>query len=160
MHREMRRKDREISREEAVGLLKKAEYGVLSTVSPDNTPYGVPISFVIDNNTIYFHVAKEGQKLDNMLANPSVTFTVAGPAEPVVEGNSYSTYFESAIAFGKVHIVEDPAEIRNALYILTKKYFPDNMDIFEASIAGNSLDRLYVLAMDVEHVSGKAKKKM
>jgi len=156
----MRRKDREITREEAVEILKKAEYGILSTLNSDNTPYGIPINFILENNTIYFHIAKEGQKLDNMLANPSVTLTVVGQTEPVAEGNSYSTYFESAIAFGKVNIVDDPTEIKNALYILTKKYFPDNMDTFEASIAGNSLSRVYIIAMNIEHLSGKAKKKM
>jgi len=160
MHREMRRKDRELTREEAVAMLEKAEYGILSTLSSDGTPYGVPISFILENNTIYLHMAKTGHKLDNILANPAVSFSVVGPAEPVVEGDSYSTFFESAIAFGKARLVEDAKEIRDALYILTEKYFPDNMDVFEASIAGNSLSRLYVVAIDIEHLSAKAKKKM
>jgi len=158
MHREMRRKDRQISREEAVELLKYAEYGTLSTVNPDNTPYAVPMNYVIHNNTIYFHAAKTGQKLDNMKANPNVVFSVIGKTKPVVEGDSYSTFFESAIAFGKVRIASEPEEIRNALYILTEKYFPNDMDVFEASIAGDSLSKLYVIAMDIEHISGKAKR--
>ena len=42
--REMRRKDREISEEEACQLLATGEYGVLSTVGSDGEPYGVPLS--------------------------------------------------------------------------------------------------------------------
>ena len=36
----MRRKDRQVSDEEAMAYLKAAEYGVLSTVGPDGEPYG------------------------------------------------------------------------------------------------------------------------
>ena len=39
--RELRRKDRSITNDEAITILNKAEYGVLSTVSPDGKPYGV-----------------------------------------------------------------------------------------------------------------------
>lgn len=38
--REMRRKDRMLTDEEAYKLLKETEYGVLSTICPDGTPYG------------------------------------------------------------------------------------------------------------------------
>jgi len=156
MHREMRRKDRQTTTEEARTLLQKAEYGVLATADKDGKPYGVPMSFALHDNTIYFHSAKSGHKLDNILAQPAVTFTVVGQTRPVVESSGYSTYFESAIAFGKAHIVTDEGEIRDALYTLTKKYFPDNMDFFETAIS--DLTRLVVFAVDVEHISGKAKK--
>ena len=42
----LRRKDRGISHQEAVELLDKVEYGVLSTVDKNGQPYGVPLSYV------------------------------------------------------------------------------------------------------------------
>ncbi len=56
----MRRIDREISEHEAVELLHKAEYGVLSTVDKSGQPYGVPLSYVYKDNAIYFHCAVDG----------------------------------------------------------------------------------------------------
>jgi len=56
--KELRRKDRAITEEEAVALLNKAEYGVLSTVTENGKPYKPgyhdptgslrqPVSFVV-----------------------------------------------------------------------------------------------------------------
>ena len=54
----MRRKDRQVSDEEAMAYLKAAEYGVLSTVGPDGEPYGVPLTYAVeeDGNLTAFHI--------------------------------------------------------------------------------------------------------
>jgi len=47
----MRRKDRKITETEAFSILKKGEYGILSTTSPNGDPYGVPLNYcLIDGN--------------------------------------------------------------------------------------------------------------
>lgn len=38
----------------------------------------------------------------------------------------YTTYFRSAIAFGKIHIMEYESEMRKAIELLAKKYHPDS----------------------------------
>jgi len=159
MQREVRRKDRQITTEEALKLLESAEYGILSTVNSDGTPYGIPLNFVLDNNKIYFHCASVGQKLDNIAANSNVSFVVIGQTEPVAEESSYSTYYESAFITGKAHIIENPEEKRSILFTLTKKYLPDNMDIFEKSLSGGMLEKTTVAAIDIEQITGKSKRK-
>ena len=159
MYREVRRKDREITKEEAMLLLKNCEYGILATVGSDNVPYAVPMNYVLDNNVIYVHAARDGHKIDNMKANPRVSFTVVGETEPVHEGNDYSTFYESAMAFGKARFVEDMNELKSSLHTLTAKYFPNGMDEFEKVLANYDLSKLSVIAVDIEHVSGKAKRK-
>ena len=158
MQRPMRRKDREITKEEAMLLLKDAEYGMLATVGSDNIPYAVPMNYALIDNSIYLHCATEGHKIDNIQSNPNVSFTVVGKTQPVHEGNDYSSFFESVIAFGKVRFVKDEKEFRDSLYILTEKYFPDGMAEFDAIMARYDMSRLYVIAIDLEHVSGKAKR--
>ena len=54
--KQLRRKDRAIPQEEAMAILNKAEYGVLSTVSEDRIPYGVPLNFCIIDGYIYFRL--------------------------------------------------------------------------------------------------------
>ena len=159
MHREMRRKDRELTKDETLKLLKDAEYGVLATVGADNMPYAVPLNYVLVDNTLYFHGANNGHKYDNMQANPNVAFTVVGETLPVHEGNDYSTFYESAMAFGTARFVTDDRELRSSLYDLTVKYFPDGMAEFNAIMDSYDLSRLHVIAIDIAHVSGKAKRK-
>lgn len=64
----MRRKDREIFGEEIEDILKKGEYGILSTVSMDGKPYAVPISYAWKDGLIHLHCAANvGRKLDVIL---------------------------------------------------------------------------------------------
>ena len=74
----MRRQDREITREEAIGILEKGEYGVLSMCTPANEGYGIPINYTFNNAHIYFHCAKTGSKLEYLRNNPNVSFCVVG----------------------------------------------------------------------------------
>lgn len=74
MARELRRKDRDMVEAEARELLERGEYGVLSACGPDGQPYGIPLSYCVIDNAIYFHCALEGHKLEILAANGKVSF--------------------------------------------------------------------------------------
>lgn len=100
----VRRKDREIETSEAFNLLSTCEYGVLSTVDKAGQPYGVPLNYAYKNNSIYFHCARSGHKIENIESNSKVSFCVVGntnvlPAE-------FAIKYESALAFGIASEVE------------------------------------------------------
>jgi nitroimidazol reductase NimA-like FMN-containing flavoprotein (pyridoxamine 5'-phosphate oxidase superfamily) len=119
MLRELRRKDRAITHGEAKVLLARGEYGVLSTVSADGSPYGVPINYCILDDMIYFHSAPEGHKLDNIAADSKVSFCVVGATR--VLPDKFATLYESVIVSGKAEEVFD-AEKQMALEGLVAKY--------------------------------------
>ena len=102
----MRRKDRALSKETAIQILKDGEYGILATCGEDRQPYGVPLSYVYHDGRIYFHGAKTGHKLDNLSGSPKASFTVVGQTHVLQE--AFSTAYQSAIAFGEVFPVEGP----------------------------------------------------
>jgi len=72
----IRREDRKISESEAIEIVQKGEYGVLSMCTPDNEGYGIPLHYALWNNTIYFHCATEGSKLDYLRLNNSLAVKV------------------------------------------------------------------------------------
>ena len=122
MNRPMRRKERQMPTTFAQELLRRAEYGVLSTVDEVGQPYGVPVSFAYDGaDAIYFHGARIGHKLDNLLHNPRVCFTVIGYTQ--ILPAQFSTIYESAIAFGRASVL-DGDEKRLGLRLLAAKYNP------------------------------------
>jgi nitroimidazol reductase NimA-like FMN-containing flavoprotein (pyridoxamine 5'-phosphate oxidase superfamily) len=120
--RDLRRKDRAITNEEAIAILNKAEYGVLSTVSPDGKPYGVPLNFCIVDHCIYFHCAIEGQKLDNIEKNKSVSFCTVGDIE--ILSDKFATKYESVIVSGEVEEISGHNK-QIALEGMLKKYSPN-----------------------------------
>lgn len=75
--KEMRRKDRELSAAEAMGILQIGKFGVLSVMGNDGYPYGVPLHYVLINDSLYFHsTAEGGYKISCLERNPKISFTV------------------------------------------------------------------------------------
>lgn len=153
--KELRRKDRAISADEAMAILERAEYGVLSTVSSDGKPYGVPLNFCVSSQSIFFHCAMEGHKIENIEKNRLVSFCVVGSCE--ILPDQFGTRYESAIVSGEVEEVFDHAK-QIALEGLLKKY---SSDYFEKGLA--YIEKLKaktrVFKISIVHLSGKARKK-
>lgn len=154
MFKEMRRKDRELKNDEAIEILKNNSYGILSTVSKNSYPYGVPVSYVFLNNSIYFHCAVKGHKLDNILNNSKVSFCVVG--QTCILPDKFSTKYESVVVFGRaVEIFDD--EKNTALLEILNKYSPDYIEKGKGYIK-NSSKATKVIKISIEHISGKARK--
>lgn len=117
----MRRKDRLADESVAKEFLAIGEYGVLSTVGEDGFPYGVPVNYAYDGESIYFHCAKNaGHKQDNLGFCNNVSFTVVCKSEVVQE--IFTSKYKSVIVFGVAEKIE---EKRYALELLVKKYSPE-----------------------------------
>jgi len=149
----LRRKDRAITEEEAVALLNKAEYGVLSTVSENGKPYGVPLNFCIINDCIYFHCAVEGQKIDNIKQNKSVSFCAVGNTELLPD--KFGTKYESVIVSGEVEEVFDMNK-QKAMEGLLHKYSSEFFDKGIKYIEGLR-DKTRVFKITINTLTGKAR---
>ncbi len=151
----VRRIDRAISESAAKEILQKGEYGVLSTVSIDGQPYGVPLSYCYDGEVIYFHSALEGHQIENIRANNRVSFCVIGQTEVVPE--KFTTKYESVIVFGKVFEVTEEQKKDQGLLELLKKYSPGYIkEGLQTIEKARSKTRVYKIV--VEAMTGKASK--
>jgi len=153
MFREMRRKRQELSREAAEEILYRGSAGVLALAGDDGYPYAVPVSYVYDGEHIYFHGAKTGHKIDAIRREDKASFCVIGQDHVVPEEDT--TYFRSAIVFGRMAVVEDDAEKRAAIEKLAMKYGPENSGEHREAAIEREWQALCMLRMTVEHVTGK-----
>ena len=151
--KELRRKDRAITEEEAIALLNRAEYGVLSTAAENGKPYGVPLNFCIINHCIYFHCAVEGQKIDNIKQNKSVSFCAVGNTE--ILPDKFGTKYESVIASGEIEEVFDMSK-QIALEGLLQKYSPEFIDKGIKYIEGLK-EKTRVFKIAINKLTGKAR---
>lgn len=138
-----------MSYEDARAILNGGVYGILATAGEDGLPYGVPLTYAVQGNRLYFHGAGHGQKLKNIGHNPRVSFTVVEGALPDPE--HYTLLYRSVIAFGEARLVTDPAEKQTALQAICAKYGAD-----ASAAPREALGRVAVIRMDVEYLSGKA----
>jgi uncharacterized protein len=152
--KEIRRKDRALSRDDALALLRQSEYGVLSLAGPDGQPYGVPLNFCVLDDAIYFHSAVEGHKLQNIAANSRVSFCVVGDTE--VMPASFGTRYSSAIVFGIAEEVFD-ADKHRGLVGLLSKYSAGFMDEGRKYVE-KMAPRVRVFRIRIERITGKARR--
>lgn len=154
MFKKMRREDRKINNDEAVEILKNNTYGVLSTVNEAGYPYGVPISYVFFDDSIYFHCAVKGHKVDNILSNNKVSFCVVGQTK--ILPKEFSTNYESVIVFGKAIEVYDNEKNKALLEIINKysaEYIEQGKEYIERASKA-----VKVIKISIEHMTGKARK--
>lgn len=154
MSRELRRSDRKVSDTEAEELLQQGEYGVLSTSDAEGQPYGVPLSYALLDNAIYFHCALEGHKLDNLAANSRASFCVVGVTEVLPE--KFSTRYISVIVFGRVIEALDQDKQRG-LEALVDKYSPDHREKGLQYIAADAA-KTRVFKLQIDSICGKARR--
>ena len=154
MFKEMRRKDRAMDKEGIDEILRKSEYGILSTVGQNGYPYGVPVSYIYFNDSIYFHCALAGHKLDNISINNKVSFCVVGQADPLPD--KFSVQYKSVILFGRASEVS-PDEKNQILLEILNKYSPDYTEKGKEYI-NNSGKVTKVIRIDIEHITGKERK--
>jgi nitroimidazol reductase NimA-like FMN-containing flavoprotein (pyridoxamine 5'-phosphate oxidase superfamily) len=113
----LRRKARKIDDQAALDVLRRCDWGVLSTIGVDGLPYGVPLNYVLDARNaekyLLFHAATQGRKLDNLRHCPQAAFVAVEGAETLPD--KFSTAYASAMVSGPVAIIDDPDAKRAAL---------------------------------------------
>lgn len=152
----MRRSEKEMTDRHAVeGVLASCAVGHLGTVGPDGWPMVKPLNFAYDAGRLYFHTAREGEKIDHLRADPRVCFEAHLPVayvRPRTQACEADYLFRSVIARGRAVLVEDPEEKREALRLLMDKYEGPGRwpPLPEAKVAA-----VGVVRIDVEELVGK-----
>jgi nitroimidazol reductase NimA-like FMN-containing flavoprotein (pyridoxamine 5'-phosphate oxidase superfamily) len=148
----MRRKDREINDIGTIeGIIGKGQVCRLA-LSENERPYIVPLCFGYEDNTLYFHSAHEGKKLDMLRKNNNVCFEIDTDYE-LVKGKKAcdcSMKYRSVIGFGKAELVEDIESKRRALNIIMQNYLEGSFEYPEESI-----ENTVIIRVEIESMTGK-----
>lgn len=153
MKSEMRRKDRQLTREETEKILRENDHGILSTLCADGYPYGVPINYAYEDGKLYFHHTCEASQLgENISGETKACFTVVGATELLP--SKFSTKYESVIAFGKIRAMEDKVV---GLMHLVRGLSPDYLEQGR-KYAESSAGQVVVYEFEIEQMTGKARR--
>ncbi len=150
----MRRTDRQTDEAQAFSILERGEYGILSSVSEDGEPYGVPLSYCVIDQNVYIHSAREGQKVENLLANSGVSFCVVINTE--VLPDQFGSKYESCILRGDAEEVsgeEKQSALEGLLLKYSRKFFVEGKRYIDKL---KDVTKVYRIA--VSSISGKARK--
>ena len=122
----------------------------------DNVPYLATVNYGYDQavDCLYFHCAGEGKKMDYLRANP----TVWGQ---IVEDNGYRDgkcdhAFRSVQFQGHITFVQDIEEKRQALSLMIDRLESDPETAKEKLITPTALEKVMIVQVHIEAITGKA----
>ncbi len=153
MFRPMRRAERALSDAQIAMVLSEGTWGTLSLAEDEGYPYAVPLNYVLDGDTLLFHCAIEGKKLDVLKRNPKVCFTVV--TRSTVLPAEFTTDFVSVLLLGEIRILP-PDEAMPAIRHFGKQFAPNHPKEMEKTMT--AFPRIHVLQLVVAHATGKALK--
>ena len=136
-------------------VLGKCHVGRLGTIGKGGLPMVKPLNYVYFEERIYFHSAREGEKIEHIERDPRVCFEVDLPIAYVkgTENPCKATYrYQSVIATGQASIVEDEGERLRVLGALMKKYQPEGG---YGPFMPEKVALTTVVRIDVLHITGK-----
>ncbi len=127
----MRRKDREVLGDENIAkIIEQCTTCHIAMIDDVNAgmPYVIPMSFgysLMDGVLeLYFHCAHVGKKLDCILKNPNVAFSMCVENRIEIHEDVYcksGRFYASVVGQGKAEIVEDTAEKCRGLSLLMER---------------------------------------
>ncbi len=150
----MRRSDRALTRDEAIGILEQGEFGNLA-MALQNEPYTIPVNYLYADGKIYIHSAKAGKKLLWLQQNPLVCFSVSRMLQLKKADTfcGYGAFYESVIVMGHCSLLEQHPQKENRLMQLVLKHDPA---IQLPPIDEKAADSVALLEITISSISGKA----
>ena len=154
---QLRRQDRILAEAEARELITRAYCGRVATIGADGWPYVVPLLHVFTADVINVHnTATRGHFRLNIERDARACFEVDEPVKVFDYGRfecDSGLAYRSAIAYGRIRIVEDRDEKNRFFDALLAKYgtgVPGRPKSFYPR-----LDDVTVYALAVERITGK-----
>jgi nitroimidazol reductase NimA-like FMN-containing flavoprotein (pyridoxamine 5'-phosphate oxidase superfamily) len=148
----LRRKEKEITdKSEIESVIRKSQICRLG-LSENGLPYIVPLCFGYQDDSLYFHSATEGRKIDILRRNNQVCFEFDGDTR-ITTGKTacaWGMQYRSVIGYGTASFIEDPEKKRRALDIIMGQYADG---AFEYS--GKALDKTLIIKIDISSITGK-----
>jgi uncharacterized protein len=148
----MRRKEKEITDKTAIESIILRSSVCRLALSEDNHPYIIPLCFGYKDNTLYFHSALEGKKLDILRSNNEVCFEFDSDHR-IVEAHDacgWSMNYRSVIGFGKASFINDPKERAKAMNAIIHHYTGKPLPYSEATLKDTVL-----MKVEIESITGK-----
>lgn len=153
MFRKMRRFKQQLDDSECIAVLKTETRGVLSLVGDNGYPYAVPMNhwYCEEDGKLYFHGAREGQKIDLIKENNKVCYTVYDKGYR--KDGEWSLNVKSVIILGEITPVTDGEKAKKICTALCRK-FTDDEEYLKKELE-SALLRVLCLELTPVHMTGK-----
>jgi nitroimidazol reductase NimA-like FMN-containing flavoprotein (pyridoxamine 5'-phosphate oxidase superfamily) len=106
-------------------------------------------------NTLYFHCAKQGLKLDFILRNPKVCATVIEDGGYVQ--NECAHNYKTAVFWGEMEVVADMDEKKHGMMVLLN-HLENSQEVVDEKLSKSDTyyDKMEILKLEIIQIHAKA----
>jgi hypothetical protein len=148
----MRRAERLMSLSASWDFLKNRDTLRLGLVD-NNIPYIVPLNYVLVEDVVYIHSAKDGRKIDLIEVNNNVCIEVDETigVKQATKGCKFSCFYRSVIATGEAFFIDDIEKKGKILNLLVSKYAKDEF----VKVENDEGNNVHVIGIKITDIKGK-----
>ena len=148
----MRRFKQEITDPKEIDSILEKQQICRLAINTDDFPYIVPLNYGYHDNSLYFHCAKEGRKIDLLKQDNRVGFEIEGEYQlvPAPQTCDWSSRYASVIGTGSIEFVEDEERKTAYLDLLMRQH-----GATEIHFSQRALQKVMVLKLTIENLTAK-----
>ena len=148
----MRRSEREIADRSAIEEIISRSKVCKLALCDGRIPYIVPMCFGFKDNTLFFHSAPKGKKIDILKKNPNVCFEFDILTQVIQSAKAckWGMKYKSVIGFGTASFIAEDNLKRQAFDIIMNQY-ADGSFLYEEA----SLKSAIIIKVDIHSMTGK-----
>jgi len=149
----MRRRDKEVTDKKAIEDIILNAVVCKLAMCDGHQPYIVPLCFGFKDNTLYFHSAPEGKKIDMLEKNPNVCFEFDIFTQVIKSAKAckWGMKYRSVIGYGKASFITNDDLKRQAFDIIMNQY-ENGAFAYEDALISSTV----IIKVDIESMTGKA----
>ncbi|MDX9928781.1 MAG: NUDIX hydrolase N-terminal domain-containing protein [Bacteroidales bacterium] len=149
----MRRKEREIIDRKTIEEILTRSKVCRIAISGSEVPQIFPMNYGYSGNTLYFHSAPEGRKIELIKRNPEAGFEIEDYYQIIPEDTScgWTTAYRSLMGSGRIEILTERSEKERGLDIIMAQHGRRGSNTYRNDL----LDRMVILRLSIEEISCK-----
>jgi len=148
----MRRNDKKVTDLATIEQILKAGKTCQLAFAAEPAPYLVTLNYGYHDGALFFHSATEGRKIELIREDREVAFTVALDLG-LIKGETacdWSVRFQSVVGYGKISLLENPAEKRQGLDLFMAHYCDADFSYPDKMIRATAVFKLVISEMSVK----------
>ena len=148
----MRRSEREIADRSAIEEIISRSKVCKLALCDGRIPYIVPMCFGFKDNTLFFHSAPKGKKIDILKKNPNVCFEFDILTQVIQSAKAckWGMKYKSVIGFGTASFIAEDDLKRQAFDTIMNQYANSSFLYEEAS-----LKSAIIIKVEIHSMTGK-----
>jgi len=149
----MRRKEKEIDKKEIIEGILRRQLICTIALNDKDSPHVIPLNYGYEDNTLFFHSAPEGRKMDLIRKDGRASFLIDDYHRILTDDVpcGWTTAYRSLMGTGIIEIVTNPGEKKRGLDIIMAHHGSTEAKVYREG----QIEKMVILKLNIDSITCK-----